>query len=61
MLDKFATEEVKANWLPKMIKGEKVLCLALTEPHAGSDAAVVFARTGPETRARGIRRCRIRW
>ncbi|MFZ5631467.1 MAG: acyl-CoA dehydrogenase family protein [Bacillota bacterium] len=85
ILDKFASEEVKSSWLPKMVKGEKVLCLALTEPHAGSDAAalktravrkgdcyvlngeksaisllmaadaaVVFAGTDPEARARGI-------
>lgn len=85
ILEKFALEQVKSQWLTGMVKGEKVICLALTEPHAGSDAAalktravrkgenyvlsgeksaisllmaadaaVVFARTGPAARARGI-------
>lgn len=44
ILDKFATEGVKGSWLPKMVKGEKIICLALTEPHAGSDAAALKTR-----------------
>lgn len=41
ILERFATEKVKDEWLPKMVSGEKVICLALTEPHAGSDAAAL--------------------
>lgn len=85
ILDRFATENVKKNWLTKMVTGEKIICLALTEPHAGSDAAalttkavrkgdsyvlngeksaisllrashaaVVFAKTDPTAKAKGI-------
>jgi len=44
ILDRFATEGVKDGWLTKMVKGEKIICLALTEPHAGSDAAALKTR-----------------
>lgn len=85
ILENFASERVKSEWLTGMARGEKVVCLALTEPHAGSDAAalktravrqgdnyvlsgeksaisllmaadaaVVFARTGPAPRAKGV-------
>lgn len=85
ILEKFSTEEIKNYWLPKMVKGDKIVCLALTEPHAGSDAAalktravrkgdhyvlngeksaisllmaadaaVVFARTDPKSKAKGV-------
>lgn len=85
ILDRFATEVVKTNWLTKMASGEKIICIALTEPQAGSDAAalstravkkgdsyvlsgeksaisllraadtaVVFAKTDPSARAKGI-------
>lgn len=85
ILEKFATEEVRKKWLTQMAKGKKIICIALTEPHAGSDAAalktravrkgdgyvlngeksaisllrasdaaVVFAKTNPLAKARGI-------
>lgn len=41
ILEKFAMEKVKSYWLPEMVKGEKVICLALTEPNAGSDASAL--------------------
>lgn len=44
ILEKFATEEVKGNWLTQMAGGEKIICIALTEPHAGSDAAALKTR-----------------
>jgi len=36
-LDHFGTEEQKAQWLPKMVSGEVLGALAMTEPGAGSD------------------------
>lgn len=44
ILERFATEEVKNNWLTAMVKGKKIICIALTEPHAGSDAAALKTR-----------------
>jgi acyl-CoA dehydrogenase len=36
-IEHFGTEEQKARWLPKMVSGEAVGALAMTEPGAGSD------------------------
>ena len=36
-VEHFGTEEQKQQWLPKMISGEAVGALAMTEPGAGSD------------------------
>eukprot|EP00126_Sphaerothecum_destruens_P009953 Sdes_comp20640_c0_seq3m15819 len=33
----YGTESVKASWLPKMISGEGIAAIAMTEPSAGSD------------------------
>jgi acyl-CoA dehydrogenase len=33
----FASDALKAKWLPKMVTGECIVALGLTEPHAGSD------------------------
>ena len=33
----FGTEEQKHEWAEPAIKGEKILCLGITEPDAGSD------------------------
>ena len=33
----FGTEEQKRHWLPKMVRGEAIGSLGMTEPHAGSD------------------------
>ena len=35
----FGTEEQKQDWLVPAIKGEKILCLGITEPDAGSDVS----------------------
>ncbi len=35
----FGTEEQKQEWLVPAIKGEKILCLGITEPDAGSDVS----------------------
>src|SRR3954453_7121311 len=35
----FGTEEQKREWVVPAIRGEKILCLGITEPDAGSDVA----------------------
>jgi alkylation response protein AidB-like acyl-CoA dehydrogenase len=35
----FGTEEQKQEWVVPAIRGEKILCLGITEPDAGSDVA----------------------
>jgi acyl-CoA dehydrogenase len=40
----WATDEQRARWLPPMLAGEALGAFALTEPHAGSDAAAIRTR-----------------
>src|SRR6201995_1420951 len=40
----FGTEEQKQEWVGPAIKGEKILCLGITEPDAGSDVAGIKTR-----------------
>jgi alkylation response protein AidB-like acyl-CoA dehydrogenase len=40
----FGTEEQKQEWVVPAIRGEKVLCLGITEPDAGSDVAGIKTR-----------------
>jgi alkylation response protein AidB-like acyl-CoA dehydrogenase len=40
----FGTEEQKQEWMVPAIKGEKILCLGITEPDAGSDVAGIKTR-----------------
>ena len=37
LLVRFGTHEQKSAWCPKILSGEAIQCLALTEPGAGSD------------------------
>ncbi|MFC1919545.1 acyl-CoA dehydrogenase family protein [Chloroflexota bacterium] len=37
----FGSELVKQDWLHQIIKGDKVVCFAISEPEAGSDAAAI--------------------
>jgi len=37
----FGTEKQKAQWLPKMVAGEAIGSLGMTEPHAGSDLKAI--------------------
>jgi alkylation response protein AidB-like acyl-CoA dehydrogenase len=37
----FGTEDQKLHWLPKMVRGEAIGSLGMTEPHAGSDLKAV--------------------
>lgn len=43
-LQHFGTEEQKQRYLPKLISGETILAIAMTEPDAGSDLAGMKAR-----------------
>ena len=45
-INHFGTDQQKQHWLPKMITGEAVGALAMTEPGAGSDVQAI--RVGPE-------------
>jgi acyl-CoA dehydrogenase len=38
------TEEQKRHWLPKMVTGEAIGSLGMTEPHAGSDLKAIRTR-----------------
>ncbi len=35
------SEEMRRKWFPPVAKGEWISCLAVTEPHCGSDAAAI--------------------
>ena len=37
----FGSEEQKKHWLPKMVTGEAIGSLGMTEPHAGSDLKAI--------------------
>jgi alkylation response protein AidB-like acyl-CoA dehydrogenase len=40
----FGTEEQKQQWVTPAIAGEKILCIGITEPDAGSDVAGIKTR-----------------
>lgn len=40
----FGTEDQKLKWLPKMVSGEVIGSLGMTEPHAGSDLKALRTR-----------------
>src|SRR5215207_2069111 len=40
----FGTEEQKQEWVVPAIRGEKILCLGITEPDAGSDVSAIKTR-----------------
>src|SRR5438105_2678140 len=41
LLAHYGTEEQKRHYLPRLAKGLEIPCFALTNPHAGSDAAAI--------------------
>ena len=54
----WGSEEQRGRWLPPMLAGEALGAFALTEPHAGSDAAALrlrAERVGPEAAPEGYR------
>ncbi len=46
-LDRFASDEQKRRWLPRVVSGEAILAIAMTEPGAGSDLAGITTRAVP--------------
>ncbi|GGZ13234.1 acyl-CoA dehydrogenase family protein [Novosphingobium colocasiae] len=44
ILGRHGDDAVKAEWLPGMASGEKIICTCLTEPQGGSDAAGIRTR-----------------
>ena len=44
MIDSFASDEVKAKWLPQLCAFDKVASYCLPEPGSGSDAAASRTR-----------------
>jgi alkylation response protein AidB-like acyl-CoA dehydrogenase len=40
----FGSEDQKRTWLPKMVRGEAIGSLGMTEPHAGSDLKAIRTR-----------------
>ena len=49
----FGTEEQKSHWLPKMVRGEAIGSLGMTEPHAGSDLKAIRTRATREPAGEG--------
>ena len=41
LIARFADKETAQKWLPPLIKGDKCVCLGVTEPGCGSDAAAI--------------------
>lgn len=39
ILVRHASEEIKQTWVPRMVRGEAVVAICLTEPRGGSDAS----------------------
>ena len=58
MVAKHASEDIARDWVPRVIAGDAVIGLGLTEPRGGSDAANLQLRA--ETRCRKRRGQRTR-
>ena len=46
----YGTEEQKKKWLPRMVAGETVCAIAMTEPGTGSDLQGIRTRADPRRR-----------
>jgi len=44
LLSHFASEDIRRRWLPPVASGETQMCVGMTEPHCGSDAAAIRTR-----------------
>ena len=40
-IHQYGTPEQKRKWLPKAVRGEAIVAIAMTEPHAGSDLQAI--------------------
>lgn len=47
----FGSDEQKREWLPRMVRGEAIGSLGMTEPHAGSDLKAVRTRAVRDSNA----------
>lgn len=47
----FGSDEQKRHWLPKMVRGEAIGSLGMTEPHAGSDLKALRTRATRDPKA----------
>jgi len=47
---RFASKELKERIIPACVSGEKIICLAITEPFAGSDVANIKCTAKKNTR-----------
>ena len=43
-LDKYGSEDQKSEWLPKMVTGDALACLGMSEPNAGSDLGSITTK-----------------
>ena len=48
----FGSEELKKRVVPGCLAGEKIICLAITEPSAGSDVANIVTEAKKSTDGR---------
>ena len=48
----FGSDEQKRHWLPKMVRGEAIGSLGMTEPHAGSDLKAVRTKAVRDPQAK---------
>ena len=46
-LEAFGSDELKREWLPRIVSGEWTATMNLTEPHAGSDVGALKSRATP--------------
>ncbi len=46
-LEAFGSDELKREWLPRIVSGEWTATMNLTEPHAGSDVGALRSRATP--------------
>lgn len=51
MVDRFGSDEQRAEWLPKLCSMELIASYCLTEPGSGSDAAALKTRADPDGNA----------
>jgi hypothetical protein len=47
-IEKYASEQIRRDWLPRFTSGEVQGCMDLTEPHAGSDLGAIATRAADQ-------------